>query len=136
MDAHYYNVNLAWTADRKGEISSPELNDNVEVATPPQFNKGMEGIWSPEHLLTAAVNSCLMPLNTGRQIKDSKIKVFKCVENILPIVEIRSAHNEAWPFRVFWVLLTEFGPAPQRLLRIEVHADYFGTGARCCNEDM
>ena len=60
MDAHYYNVNLTWSADRKGEISSPELNDNVEVATPPQFNKGMEGIWSPEHLLTAAVNSCLM----------------------------------------------------------------------------
>lgn len=60
MDAHYYNVNLTWSADRKGEISSPELNDNLEVATPPQFNKGMEGIWSPEHLLTAAVNSCLM----------------------------------------------------------------------------
>ncbi len=60
MDAHYYNVNLTWSADRKGEISSPELNDNVEVATPPQFNKEMEGIWSPEHLLTAAVNSCLM----------------------------------------------------------------------------
>lgn len=60
MDAHYYNVNLTWSADRKGELSSPELNDNVEVATPPQFNKGMEGIWSPEHLLTAAVNSCLM----------------------------------------------------------------------------
>lgn len=57
MDAHYYNVNLTWSADRRGEISSPELNDNVEVATPPQFNKGMEGIWSPEHLLTAAVNS-------------------------------------------------------------------------------
>ena len=60
MDAHYYNVNLTWNTDRKGELSSPELNDNVEVATPPQFNKGMEGIWSPEHLLTAAVNSCLM----------------------------------------------------------------------------
>lgn len=60
MDTHYYNVNLTWSADRKGEISSPELNDNIEVATPPQFNKGMEGIWSPEHLLTAAVNSCMM----------------------------------------------------------------------------
>jgi peroxiredoxin-like protein len=60
MDTHYYNVNLTWSADRKGEISSPELHDNLEVATPPQFNKGMEGIWSPEHLLTAAVNSCMM----------------------------------------------------------------------------
>jgi peroxiredoxin-like protein len=60
MEAHYYNVNLNWTSDRKGEISSPELKQKIEVATPPQFPKGIEGIWSPEHLLTAAVNSCFM----------------------------------------------------------------------------
>lgn len=60
MEAHYYNVNLNWTSDRKGEISSPELNDTIEVATPPEFPKGIEGIWSPEHLLTASVNSCFM----------------------------------------------------------------------------
>lgn len=60
MEPHYYNVNLNWIKDRKGEISSFELNDTIEVATPPQFPKGMEGIWSPEHLLTAAVNSCFM----------------------------------------------------------------------------
>ena len=60
MEAHYYNVNLNWVADRKGEMSSPELHNKIEVATPPQFPKGMEGIWSPEHLLTAAVSSCYM----------------------------------------------------------------------------
>ena len=60
MEPHYFNVNLSWFIDRKGEISSPELNDKIEVATPPPFPKGMEGIWSPEHLLTAAVNSCFM----------------------------------------------------------------------------
>lgn len=60
MEAHYYNVDLNWTSDRKGKISSPELNDPIEVATPPQFPNGIEGIWSPEHLLTAAVNSCFM----------------------------------------------------------------------------
>ena len=47
-------------------MSSPELlatndgNTHIEVATPPQFPKGVAGIWSPEHLLTAAVSSCLM----------------------------------------------------------------------------
>lgn len=41
-------------------MSSPELSQNIEVATPPQFPKGMENIWSPEHLFTAAVSSCLM----------------------------------------------------------------------------
>lgn len=60
MEPHYYNVNLSWISDRKGEMSSPELEDVIEVATPPQFPKGIEGLWSPEHLLTAAVNSCFM----------------------------------------------------------------------------
>jgi peroxiredoxin-like protein len=60
MDAHFYNVNLNWISDRKGEISSPELQEKINVATPPEFPKGIEGIWSPEHLLTAAVNSCYM----------------------------------------------------------------------------
>ncbi|MCX6295380.1 MAG: OsmC family peroxiredoxin, partial [Bacteroidetes bacterium] len=60
MEPHNYNVDLNWISDRKGEISSPELNAKIEVATPPQFPKGIEGIWSPEHLFTAAVNSCFM----------------------------------------------------------------------------
>lgn len=60
MEAHYYHVDLEWKSDRKGEISSPVLDQTVEVATPPEFPGGMEGIWSPEHLFTAAVNSCFM----------------------------------------------------------------------------
>ncbi|MDX2003407.1 MAG: OsmC family protein [Chitinophagales bacterium] len=60
METHYYDVTVEWTSDRKGTMSSPVLFDSIEVATPPQFNKGIEGIWSPEHLLVAAINSCLM----------------------------------------------------------------------------
>src|SRR5690606_40910366 len=60
METHQYIVDLTWVADRKGIISSPELHDKVEVATPPEFPKGMPGIWSPEHLFTAAVSSCFM----------------------------------------------------------------------------
>jgi peroxiredoxin-like protein len=59
-NAHYYEVDLAWQSDRKGLVSSPVLNTNIEVVTPPEFPKGMAGIWSPEHLLVAAVSSCLM----------------------------------------------------------------------------
>lgn len=58
--SHQYNVRLKWNAERLGEVSSPELNSKIEVATPPQFPKGVEGIWSPEHFFTAAVNSCFM----------------------------------------------------------------------------
>ena len=57
---HYYKVNLKWELDRKGILSSPILNEEIEVATPPEFPKGIEGVWSPEHLFVAAVNSCLM----------------------------------------------------------------------------
>ena len=60
MEPHYYNVNVNWESDRKGKLTSPELPTVIEVATPPQFPKGVEGIWSPEHLFTAAVSSCLM----------------------------------------------------------------------------
>lgn len=57
---HFYEVSLQWDSERKGTLSSPVLNDTLTVATPPEFPKGMPGIWSPEHLLVAAVNSCLM----------------------------------------------------------------------------
>jgi len=60
MDSHQYNVDLTWVTGRKGVISSPELHDKIEVATPPEFPQGMAGIWSPEHLFTAAVSSCFM----------------------------------------------------------------------------
>lgn len=67
MEKHSYNVNINWRADRKGMMCSPELAEGnsqtancIEVATPPPFPKGMPNIWSPEHLFTAAVSSCLM----------------------------------------------------------------------------
>jgi organic hydroperoxide reductase OsmC/OhrA len=66
MDSHIYNVDIAWSSDRKGMMCSPELKVSgnqescIEVATPPEFPKGIPGIWSPEHLFTASVSSCLM----------------------------------------------------------------------------
>lgn len=59
-NVHHYEVKVNWESDRKGVMSSPVLDSTIEVATPPEFAKGMPGIWSPEHLLVAAVNSCLM----------------------------------------------------------------------------
>lgn len=57
---HHYEVKVNWESARKGIMSSPVLDQDIPVATPPEFPKGMPGIWSPEHLLVAAVNSCLM----------------------------------------------------------------------------
>lgn len=57
---HTYEIDLQWSGDRKGVLHSPVLPEDIEVATPPEFKGGMPGIWSPEHLYVAAVNSCLM----------------------------------------------------------------------------
>ncbi|HLG36253.1 MAG TPA: OsmC family protein [Bacteroidia bacterium] len=61
---HLYNVDINWSKDRQGIICSPELMKEagacIDVATPPEFPKGIAGIWSPEHLFTASVISCLM----------------------------------------------------------------------------
>tara|TARA_R110002124_G_scaffold87407_1_gene225014 strand:- start:39077 stop:39535 length:459 start_codon:yes stop_codon:yes gene_type:complete len=67
MEKHTYNVDINWNQDRKGMMCSPELAEGnkpssncIEVATPPEFPKGIPHIWSPEHLFTASVSSCLM----------------------------------------------------------------------------
>lgn len=57
---HNYEVSVSWNTDRRGTLTSPDLHNEIEVATPPQFPNGIEGIWSPEHLFVAAINSCLM----------------------------------------------------------------------------
>ena len=89
MEKHSYNLSLEWTGDRKGILSSPEFPSTVEVVTPPEFDKGIAGYWSPEHLFTASVLSCFM--TTFLAIADySKLEFekFECkAEGILESVE-------------------------------------------------
>lgn len=56
----HYEVKTTWKEGRVGEINSTVLNSVIEVATPPEFAKGVVGLWSPEHLLAGAVSSCFM----------------------------------------------------------------------------
>lgn len=59
MDNQYsYTTEVEWTGERRGDLSAPHLPD-LEVDAPPEF-KGHEGVWTPEHLFVAAVNSCFM----------------------------------------------------------------------------
>lgn len=57
---HFYNTEIRWNEGRRGTLTSPDLQNPIAVATPPQFPKGEPNIWSPEHLYVAAANSCLM----------------------------------------------------------------------------
>ena len=59
MENQYsYTTEVEWRGERRGELSAPHLPD-LEVDAPPEF-KGHEGVWTPEHLFVAAVNSCFM----------------------------------------------------------------------------
>lgn len=79
-NSHIYTVDLQWEMNRRGCLSSKELNQTLEVATPLPFPKGMERIWSPEHLFTASVSSCLMTTflaiaeNSGLEFEDFSCK--------------------------------------------------------------
>ena len=55
---YFYETRLRWTGARQGRIDAPEL-PAVPVSAPPEFS-GEAGLWSPEHLLVSAVETCLM----------------------------------------------------------------------------
>jgi peroxiredoxin-like protein len=62
---HTYDVKLEWSEGKIGTLRSDDLDDSFEVATPPEFPGGIEGIWSPEHLFVASVSSCFMTTFTA-----------------------------------------------------------------------
>jgi peroxiredoxin-like protein len=52
-----YRVGVDWEGGRLTSVSSVGKPD-LEVATPPEFKGGLEGVWSPEDLLVGAAASC------------------------------------------------------------------------------
>lgn len=59
----HYGIDVKWKEQRRGILRAAEKQD-LEVATPPEF-KGHPGIWTPEDLFVASVNSCLMSTFLG-----------------------------------------------------------------------
>ncbi len=59
-EEHHYNVEVQWTDGSTGKMSAPGIDEELQIATPPEFPGGVEGIWSPEHLYTASVAACFM----------------------------------------------------------------------------
>lgn len=54
----YYETEVEWKKEKEGQISGPSL-PGVAVGAPPEF-KGREGLWSPEQLFVASLNTCYM----------------------------------------------------------------------------
>ena len=53
-----YKTRIKWHGEKKGALTSSEKPD-IAVAAPPEF-RGHAGIWTPEELFVASVNSCIM----------------------------------------------------------------------------
>ena len=62
-----YTNSVKWTEGKRGNLRSQGKPD-FEVATPADFG-GPEGVWTPEDLLVAAVNSCVMTTFLYHQAK-------------------------------------------------------------------
>jgi peroxiredoxin-like protein len=55
---YFYTTEIEWTGQRQGDLRAPVL-PGLKVDAPPEF-KGHDGVWTPEHLFVASVNSCFM----------------------------------------------------------------------------
>jgi organic hydroperoxide reductase OsmC/OhrA len=55
---YFYETHLYWKGRRRGLVEVAELPP-VTTSAPPEF-QGEPGYWTPEHLLVAALESCLM----------------------------------------------------------------------------
>jgi peroxiredoxin-like protein len=56
-DEHAYRVSAWWTSGRTGLAKSDSAPNAIHFTAPPEFG-GLEGRWTPEELLLAAVASC------------------------------------------------------------------------------
>src|SRR5260370_37323074 len=57
-DKYFYTTELEWTGERHGDLRASAL-PSLKVDAPLEF-KGHEGVWTPEDLFVASVNSCFM----------------------------------------------------------------------------
>jgi peroxiredoxin-like protein len=57
VKAYRFPVSIDW---RGGHLTRAVAHNKpiLEIATPPEFKGGIEGVWSPEELLVAAAGSC------------------------------------------------------------------------------
>jgi organic hydroperoxide reductase OsmC/OhrA len=54
---HLFPVSVRWLGGRM-TCAAVDGKPELTVATPPEFRGGVEGVWSPEDLLVASVETC------------------------------------------------------------------------------
>lgn len=60
MPDHYlYRAAAHWTTHKRGIVEGESIPRTINFAAPPEFG-GEPGLWTPEHLLLAAVSTCFV----------------------------------------------------------------------------
>jgi organic hydroperoxide reductase OsmC/OhrA len=57
LKTHRFPVDVRWL-EGKLTVASVPGKEELRVATPPEFEGGIEGVWSPEDLFVGAVATC------------------------------------------------------------------------------
>lgn len=60
MEKSYtYRLDVHWTMHKRGIVEADSIPRTINFAAPPEFG-GEPGLWTPEHLLIAAVTTCFV----------------------------------------------------------------------------
>jgi organic hydroperoxide reductase OsmC/OhrA len=57
--SYAYQVTAHWTNHKRGIVEPESIPRTINFAAPPEFG-GEPGLWTPEHLLLAAVSTCFV----------------------------------------------------------------------------
>jgi peroxiredoxin-like protein len=75
-----YRTTAHWTGRKRGIIEGENIPRTINFAAPPEFG-GDPGLWTPEHLLLAAVSTCYVA--TLRGVADASKADFQALELVV-----------------------------------------------------
>jgi len=75
--SYAYQVTAHWTSHKRGIVEAESIPRTINFAAPPEFG-GEPGLWTPEHLLLAAVSTCFVA--TLRAVAEASKLEFDGVE--------------------------------------------------------
>ena len=93
-DKYSYSTEVEWTGERHGDLRAPVL-PQLQIDAPPEF-KGHDGVWTPEHLFVASVNSCFMTTFLAIA-ENSKLDIVSFKAGATGKLEKLSDRRSVWP---------------------------------------
>jgi len=75
-----YRTTARWTEHKRGIVDGEGIPRTINFASPPEFG-GEPGLWTPEHLLVAAVGTCYVA--TLRAVAEASKAEFHALELVV-----------------------------------------------------